>query len=246
MSKFDLSMEANYIRKKLGEDTSSPIDVFACTNRIDNLTVIFNELGENISGLTHKGKKSSIIAINSAMTLGRQHFSMAHELYHLFIDETLGTIVCSGINAETSDNGKKADSFAASFLMPKDGVYDFIKNHLGCNNRLKAEDVVKLEQYFQVSHSAMLIRLKELDFINQRELNSFSDNAINQAVQLNYSQDLYKITGKKETYGYHIALARDLYEKNRISYGRLKEIMLDAGRTDVLEQICLLEEDVVV
>lgn len=246
MSKYDLSMEANFIRKKLGEDTSSPIDVFACTNRIENLTVILNELGENISGLTHKGKKSAIIAINSGMTLGRQRFSMAHELYHLFIDETVGTIVCSGTIADASDNEKRADSFAAAFLMPKDGVYDFIKNHLGCNDRLKAEDVVKLEQYFQVSHSAMLIRLKDLKFISQQELQLFSDNAINQAVQLNYSQDLYRPTGKKETYGYHIALARSLYENERISYGRLKEILLDAGRVDVLEKICLLEEGVVV
>lgn len=84
IDKMELSIKASQIRKKLGEDESSSIDIFALSQTIDSLTLMFYPLGKNISGACFKNSNSSIIAINSDMSLGRQRFSLAHELYHLF------------------------------------------------------------------------------------------------------------------------------------------------------------------
>lgn len=95
IDKMELSIKASQIRKKLGEDESSSIDIFALSQTIDSLTLMFYPLGKNISGACFKNSNSSIIAINSDMSLGRQRFSLAHELYHLFFDKDQLSTICS-------------------------------------------------------------------------------------------------------------------------------------------------------
>lgn len=89
INKIDLSNKADTLRKKLGEDRESAIDIFkVAVQKIDNLTLVFSPLGKNISGVCYKGNKSNLISINSQMSVGRQRFSLAHELYHLYFDES--------------------------------------------------------------------------------------------------------------------------------------------------------------
>ncbi|OKQ72728.1 hypothetical protein BH639_02730 [Streptococcus pneumoniae] len=63
----DLSNKAPNLRKKLGADGESPIDIFKLVQKIENLTLVFYGLGKNIS----KGTHFSLIAVNSDMPLGR-------------------------------------------------------------------------------------------------------------------------------------------------------------------------------
>ncbi len=86
MDKMDLRTRAERIRRQFGEDLSSPIDIFSLVKGIDRLTLVFYPLGQNISGACIKRSASMGIALNSVMTLGRQRFTLAHELYHLFYD----------------------------------------------------------------------------------------------------------------------------------------------------------------
>ena len=46
IDKMELSIKASQIRKKLGEDESSPIDIFALSQTIDALTLMFYPLGK--------------------------------------------------------------------------------------------------------------------------------------------------------------------------------------------------------
>ncbi|VRO52933.1 zinc metallopeptidase [Streptococcus pneumoniae] len=63
----DLSNKASNLRKKLGADGESPIDIFKLVQKIEN----FYGLGKNISGVCYKGTQFSLIAVNSEMPLGR-------------------------------------------------------------------------------------------------------------------------------------------------------------------------------
>ena len=87
MDKIDLSNKAYRVRKLLGADGQSPVDLFKLVQSIEDLTLVFYPLGQNISGVCYKGPSSRVIAVNSRMSLGRQRFSLAHELYHLYFDE---------------------------------------------------------------------------------------------------------------------------------------------------------------
>lgn len=58
IDKMELSIKTSQIRKKLGEDESSPIDIFALSQTIDSLTLMFYPLGKNISGACFKNSNS--------------------------------------------------------------------------------------------------------------------------------------------------------------------------------------------
>ncbi|VOJ12644.1 zinc metallopeptidase [Streptococcus pneumoniae] len=51
----DLSNKAPNLRKKLGADGESPIDIFKLVQKIENLTLVFYGLGKNIIGVCYKG-----------------------------------------------------------------------------------------------------------------------------------------------------------------------------------------------
>src|SRR5665648_859393 len=108
MDKFDLWKKSTSLRKQLGEDSQSPIDIFSLVATIEHLTIVFYPMSDRLSGICIKGEKNDVIAINSAMSIGRQRFSMAHELFHLFYDINLGTTICCLLY--TSDAADEEDS----------------------------------------------------------------------------------------------------------------------------------------
>ena len=118
INKVELINKAIFIRKRLGEDESSPIDIFKVVQSIENLSIIFYPLNKNISGVCYKGEKSSVIAINSDMSIGRQRFSLAHELYHLYYDKSASSSVSLLNIGEGDETERNADQFASYFLVP--------------------------------------------------------------------------------------------------------------------------------
>ena len=157
------------LRKQLGENSNSPIDIFALAQGIEKLTIVYYPLGENLSGMCIKGQRgNNLIAINSAMTLGRQRFSLGHEFYHLFYDDT--TISCC---AKKIDFGKEiersADMFASYFLMPDVALVEMAKRLVGKHPDplLTLEDVIRVEQFFGVSHQAAVYRLLHTPYLTE-------------------------------------------------------------------------------
>lgn len=127
IDKMNLSNKASNLRKKLGEDGSSPVDIFKIVQRIDNLTLVFYSFGKNISGVCYKGKSSNVIAINSAMSVGRQRFSLAHELYHLYFDDLNKNSISMISIGNGDENEKKADQFASYFLVPPSSLDELVE-----------------------------------------------------------------------------------------------------------------------
>ena len=72
MDKLELWKMAVSLRKQLGEDSTSPIDIFTLAYSIDLLSIVYYPMGEHISGLCIKGDRNNVIAINSSMTHGFQ------------------------------------------------------------------------------------------------------------------------------------------------------------------------------
>lgn len=223
------SMAVN-LRKELGEDSMSPIDVFGIAKTMSELTTVFYPLGSNISGMCIKGEGISLIAINSQMSLGRQRFSMAHEFYHLHYDTKVKKSVCSiAINGE-DEKEREADLFASHFLLPSAAMYNILKD---CNV-VTFEQVVWLEQHFGMSRRAILYRLKSEGKIDSNLYNKMQVDVQYSAAKLGYDTDLYKATNKMKTTGRYIRMADELYSKDKISTGKYEEMLLDAFREDLV------------
>ena len=79
MNPLDLSSKAIRFRKELGEDSTSPIDIFTLALTLDRITLFLYPLGDEISGMCIKTEDICVIAINSSMSKARQRFTLAHE-----------------------------------------------------------------------------------------------------------------------------------------------------------------------
>lgn len=240
MNYADLMTKAALFRKELGEDSNSPIDIFALAQRISGLTLVYYPMGDNLSGMCIRGqKRNDVIAINSSMTLGRQRYSLAHEFYHLRFDENMIS-VCAKKIGEGKEIEKAADMFASYFLMPDTSLVVLAGEYAEKNpdNQISLNDVIGIEQYYGVSHQAAVYRLLHTPYLGKKAAGEFLKIAVrNRAETLGYSSDLYRPlpeSKKYMTYGNYIKQAKKLLDNELISVGKYEELLLDAFRADLV------------
>jgi Zn-dependent peptidase ImmA (M78 family) len=243
----EINGDAIALRRELGEDTSSPIDIFALIGSISDLSVVYLPMSDNISGMSVKDEDIKLIAINSNMSIGRQRFTVAHELCHLYYHDNFKTIICSkNLVGKRNSLEKEADQFASYFLAPYEALTGFIRRDLKkSDNKLTLEDIVCIEQYFGMSHQATLVRLQLEKMITNAEAESFKKGVMSIARRLGYSSELYASTNPDNQYrtmGNYIRLADELNEKRLISSGKYEEFLLDAFRADIVYGDNITEE----
>lgn len=153
------------------------------------------DLPEEISGITISNQSAGLfIVANRQHAPARRRFSFAHEYAHVLFDRRM-----KGIVTRSSDRDElvevRANAFAAAFLMPPEGIRQFV-NALGKGQPSRAiaqvfdeagavqaegraapgsqdiqlYDVVHLAHYFGVSRLAALFRLRNLKLLTQAEL----------------------------------------------------------------------------
>ncbi|MBE6511552.1 MAG: ImmA/IrrE family metallo-endopeptidase [Methanobrevibacter olleyae] len=229
------------LRREWGIDNYAPIDIFSLVlEKIGNLTLLWLEMDEDVSGCCTETEDDSVILINSNHSKGRQNFTLAHELYHLKFDDSSDSPICM-INSKNPIE-RKANEFASYFLMPKCALEDYYSRHdIG---KWTLRDIVRCEQFFQISHRALLTRLRDERYIDEDEFDYYSSLIISRcAANLGFDTTLYrKSPDSKKHYvlGNLIPLAEELYEKEEISKGLRNEIFLKNFRADLVYN---LEED---
>lgn len=235
MDRIDLSNKAYRVRKLLGADGQSPVDLFKLVQGIEDLTLVFYPLGQNISGVCYKGASSRVIAVNSRMSLGRQRFSLAHELYHLFFDEAKESQVSRMAIGVGDAIERCADQFASYLLMPPAALSESLDGIKA--DRPGVEDVIRLEQYYGLSHKAMLYRLVSDGVLTAQDAGAMETGVMGLAARLGYDTSLYRPApeGKERmVLGRYLALSEKLLEKECISQGKYEELLLDAFRDDIV------------
>lgn len=228
------------MRKILKEDLQSPIDIFSLINNLKDVTLVFYPMSERISGMCIKQSNIKVIAINSNMSYGRQRFTVAHELYHLFFDEReFVNIVCEkDMNNEKVESEKEADIFASYLLAPYDSLRSYLKEHdLLDKNKINIKQIIEIGQFYQLSHQATLYRLVYDGYIDWSSYNEFNVSVTSRAIRLGYDDKLYKASMEEKKYfsiGQYIEKVEQLKEKELISNGKYEELLLDAFRSDIV------------
>lgn len=229
----------------------SPIDLFSIVlSKLPDLTVVFYPMSDNTSGMCIKNinlfdednpdktvssnSRDMIVCINSNMSKGRQRFTLAHELYHLLFEEDKANlIICENSNQDDSET--EANIFASYLIMPYEGLERYYKT----NNidKWTLEDAIRAEQFFQISHHAMLFRLKDQGFITKEECMEFRNVYIGYESRINgFSDDLYVPSSESRKYyslGKYIRLVEKAFSNKKISNGKRDELLLDAFRSDL-------------
>lgn len=236
--RLELMTKALELRKYLGLDDNAPIDIFRVVEKIDKLTIVFYSMGKRISGICNKGKNNTcVIAINSDMTLGRERFTLAHELYHKYYGKK-DNYYCAIDNKDLRDEEADANIFASFFLMPEFGLHMQVKELIRDNGSIGLNDVIYLCSYYGVSYLSMVNRLFDSSYIDELRFNALSSmkGIIKQAKLCGYNVDLFlsQDGNKYKTYGYYIYLVHQAIEKELISNGKYEELLLDAFRSDIV------------
>lgn len=178
----------------------------------------------------------AVIAVNSHSTYGRQRFTLAHELYHVFHETSSSMTVCANtIEGKKDIIEKKADMFASYLLLPDESLRAKVFQY---GESLAIEFVVDLEQQYGLSHQAMLFRLYSDHFITCEEFEAFRTMPVSRiARERDYDPSLYQRLALDDQYGtngHYITKATELLHKGFVSDGKYDELMLDIFREDLL------------
>ena len=154
-------------------------------------------LPQEISGLFLKSPDFGLaILINTAHAPVRRRFSYAHEYGHALMDRDAPAMITTSTHNAKTRPEQRANAFAAAFLMPADGVRDFMAM-LGKGRGTRREeaaidpatgdgifgelrspprsqtitfaDVALLSRHFGASYPAAVWRLRGLAMINAQE-----------------------------------------------------------------------------
>ena len=233
----ELNSLALRTRKIWNEDGYSPIDIFAIVNgwKEKKITIVKYPMSSRISGMCTKENEDIVICINSTTSYGRQRFTLAHELYHVLYEEGRQHVICDmNMNGDKSDSEKEADQFASYLLMPYDALFEYEHD----KTKWTLEKIIDAEQFFQISHQAMLHRLVSDHMLSNTVADEYKTITISTAAaRLGYGKELYLPTDRSKQYfttGEYIRKVEKLAEKDMISEGKKEELLLDAYRADIV------------
>jgi len=199
-----------------------------------NVLTVFKPLRETISGMAIKvqtgDRLHKFMLVNSNNTIGHQHFTICHELYHLFIQGDFHNRLCqTGLFDRKDAEEYNADVFAAFLLMPEQGIKSMIPDEELTMDRLSLTTVLNLEQYFSCSRKALLYRLKNLRIISAEALKKFSVNVKKSAMAHGKPLRLYEPGNHNLVIGDYGDMAVELFDKMLISESHYHTIMDDLG-----------------
>lgn len=225
-----LEARANKFRERLGISGADAVDLYKALAELKVVT-IFRELTENFSGMALKAGENRFMLVNTNQTKARQHFTIGHELYHLFVQLDFTFQLCRAGRFDKKDKEEyNADVFSSYLLTPKTGILNLIpEEELGRGGAISLPTIVTLEQHFGVSRSALLVRLARLDLIKVADYEQYKSNVKQSAYRLGYSTALYDHRNDYTIIGDYGTLCKKLFEEEKISESHYYNLMQDIG-----------------
>ena len=230
MKKLNLETAEILATKMRGEllrvSNSEPLNMKTVLRQL-NVMTLYRPLSDSLFGLSllTPDKKHRFMLVNSNSRRGRQHFTIAHELFHLYYDENPKAHFCS-LSIDTDPMERSANLFASALLMPKDGLVQNISSEEIVSKNVSIDTLLRIEHLYGVSHHTLVLRLKELRIISQLYADELLSVSITQeAAMRGYDAKLYSKGNEGLVIGDFGSKARKLFDEERISEGHYLELL---------------------
>jgi Zn-dependent peptidase ImmA (M78 family) len=192
--------------------------------------VMYRPLSEHACGLSMRSAdgKMKFMLINSNNSRGRQHFTICHELFHLYYDEEPKPHICGTPGMEKDPSEINANAFASALLLPPAGVLAQIPPEEIKVRRVTMATMLRLEQLFGVSHQSLCYCLRHMRLLTEEELQLHLEESQQiQQIAAEYGCDtsLYKSGNEGVVIGDFGEKARRLFDMERISEGHYVELL---------------------
>ncbi len=224
----EVDEKANKFRRESGFSVTEPIRLVSFLLK-NNVVTLFKPLSGNLSGMAIKANDGlRFMMVNENHILGKQHFTIGHEIYHLFIQENFTSQRCiTGLfNKQSDPEEEKADLFSACLLLPTLGVIEMIpQDERKKLNTITADTILKIQQYYCLSFNAVIYRLIELGFIDNSYFDKYQTGKAALANRLGYGTDLFKPGNTGKVIGDYALIANELFTTNKISESYYLELM---------------------
>lgn len=225
---FKLKSYTVEFRNRYGYNSSEPIDFISLLQQLDIITVFRN--CNDFSGLSIKEDDNCFMLVNAAHSIGRQNFTIGHELYHLFYDKEFKTHKCNvGLFPTKDKNERMADIFASHLLIPEEGISRMIPDAEDGKDKLSLATILKIEQTYNCSRTALLKQLYKMKYISKEFHEKYAQNIKRGAISHGYSTKLYEPGEEKALLGSYGSLAHKLFDEEKISEGHFNELMMAIG-----------------
>ena len=181
----------------------------------------FNDLDGNGSAACSVSSFGKCILISASEVTWRQHFSIAHELFHII---TWNERLLEQIKSDESlwhKNESLANAFAAGLLVPSEALKSQIRR-FSKEGKLNDAGIVAIARKFAVSLEALVWRMVGLGFITRETAQEvLQDDGIKSLDHISRLED-----GKPNYLSSRfVTLAYVAYENGEISRGRLAKML---------------------
>lgn len=210
-------------------------DIFSIIEQMDIHLIRYPFGKDTILGFSTVFEGNEVIVSNSSEILSREIFTIAHELGHIlydFKDEEQNIKIDVDVkDRNESISESRAFYFANCFLMPEEQLKKYIKYELKKNNKtISAIDIVRLQIEFQVSYSAMVMRLFEIDYIDSTKKSKLFDDRDDTTSRVLFrmtesDEDLLNPTEIIKVPTRYIEYIISNYENNYIPYSSFKKAL---------------------
>jgi Zn-dependent peptidase ImmA (M78 family)/transcriptional regulator with XRE-family HTH domain len=146
------------------DDDPLPNNFESLVEDLSGLSIALEPLGEQVAGLYACVSETAIALVDSSVPVGRQRFTVAHELCHFLLRDTDSLIVDERLTGR-SNAERRANAFAAHFLMPQESIRRYLRK------REPDEEVaIELVYTFGVSLQALLWHLFNLQLLSKSKM----------------------------------------------------------------------------
>ena len=220
--------QVSKFRQNAGLSDTEAVNLKSLLLKLNVLTV-YRPLSDSFSGMSLKSGNRRFMLINSNHPRCRQHFTIAHELYHLFVEEKTVPHKCE-CGGKKSEPEQCADAFALRFLMPKDGVVQLIPEKELICGKVSLGTIIRIEHYFSISRAATLNRLLDLKLIDRTYKDHLTSYPVKRtAREYGYDTALYEPGNENLVIGNFGEKARNLFDNEKISEGHYLELLHKIG-----------------
>ncbi len=236
MSKRNLNLEwmAQNFRSENELSPNEPLQVKGLLQK-NNIFTVYRPLSSGFSGMSFKidvnGNCRRFMLVNCEHSIGKQHFTICHEIYHLFFQDNFkSAISCAGKFDKHGDPEEyNADMFAGYLLLPPMGLWQMIPEKEKGKNKITLATLLAIEHYYACSRSALLHRLLHFDLIDEKFKTEHAVNIKSNALKLGYSIDLYEKGNNNCVIGDYGKLAFDAWDKGIVSESTYYTLLEDLG-----------------
>ena len=188
---------ARVAREEFGLGLDQPVhDILRVVEETARVPVAVLRLGNGVAGAYVVRRDRPFIFLNGEQVVGRQRFTLAHELGHHRLGHSAVVDGSKEIDGKSNDPiEQQANAFAGEFLAPDQALRSWM--HANGEPLINLTAICRIANWFGISAPAAHVRLSQADILKvprqikdlQTQLSRGSHKAVERALELEGTED---------------------------------------------------------